>query len=163
MAALPETGLPALPVNDHINHHIELHKGHNLWTDSGTVGAGGIGLCITRITAGTDTETSLQVRQRHYVLPEQVMTVTHSAAGTLTFTVAGRHRAVKINASANISGLSVTGLDFSGAEYADINCLLVATGNITVDMSAGAIVVGSPPTSMSIGDSVPFQIQRWNF
>jgi hypothetical protein len=160
--SLPEVALSGLPVGDHVTHHIEVHKMHNLWHDLGT-DVSHVGDTLTRIATGTDIETAVQVRQRHAVLAEQVMTVTHAAAGALTFTVSARHRAVKINAGANIAGLAVTGLDAASTYYNDLHCLLVATANITVDLTSGAIVVGAAPASMTAGQSVPFTIQRWGF
>lgn len=156
-SSLPTTGLTGTPVADHQDHHLSLHEIHNHLVSAGIAGD-----IVMRIGSGTASG-SFARRQRHYVLPEQTMTVTHSSSGSLTFAVTGQTRAVKVNASANVTGITVTGMDLLGVQFSEIDVLLVATANITVDLSSGSLVYGTAPASMTAGQSVPFTVQRWNF
>ncbi len=155
MPTLPQTGLSTLALNDHITHHEGLHELNNAFMASAAIGS-----VLVRDGTGAAPSAWSQ-RQPHFTYPSQCKTVTHSAAGTLAFSVDPQTRAVRINAGANITDITVSNLSVLGP-FGCVWVRLVATAAITVAFSS-VIVVGSAPASLSAGQSTVFAYQNWDF
>lgn len=155
---LPETGLGALTAQDHEDHHLTLHDLMNrLLVDADKPGD-----TLMKTTAGT-TPASIGAAQPHFCYSNQVKTVNHTVAGALTIAADRDTRAIKIVASANITSLTVNGLELVGDGFSQIWVRVEAGAAITVDLSgANYDVVGTAPTSLANGEAVQFLVQRWN-
>jgi hypothetical protein len=152
---LPTTGLTGSPVNDHITHHEGLHDFNNK-----LVAAGSVGQVPVKDTASSSVA-SIVMRQPHYSYAEHTKTVTHATSGVLSFAVDASTRVVKVNASANITDITVAGMANLGV-WGMVWVQLNATAAITIAFSS-ATVVGGSPSSMAAGQSTVFAYQTWNF
>lgn len=153
MPVLPETGLTGSPVNNHINHHETLHALNNRFNVAGT----GYSSVLMKDTSAS----GWSPYPISYCFAENTKTVAHSSSGILTFSVTSFIRVVRVNAGANITGLNVTGMDSYGP-FGQIWIRLVATANITVNLS-NVNVIGGAPTALANGESTVFQLHYWNF
>jgi hypothetical protein len=153
---LPTTGLTGASVNDHITHHEGLHDLNNLLVNTATIGS-----VIVRDSTSAAVS-ALAARQPHFTYPSQCLTFNHTAAGTLAFTVDASTRAVRVNASANITDITVSGMTNLGVPWGCVWVRLVATATITLTFSS-VVVVGSSPATLNAGQSTVFAYQNWNF
>lgn len=155
MGQIPANNLETLNDTDHIAHHEQLHQEHNLIAaPSSRIG--------DVVMADSDGATGdLIARQPHYNASSQHATVDHTSSGPLTFTAERHWKSVQINASADITGATITGMDTLGPAFAELSCRLTASAAINVDLSAAGIVQGAAPTALASGEQVTFRIERW--
>ena len=155
---LPETDLGPLTANDHEAHHVTIHDVLNrLLVDADKVGD-----TLMKTASGTGAGT-VGAAQPHYVWPNQVVEVTHSVAGALALAAARDTRAIKVTASANITSLTVGGLELIGDGFSTVWVQIEATAAITLALvSASFTIVGTAPTALANGETAQFIVQRWN-
>ncbi len=158
MPTLPESGLDALNVADHVLHHELIADTLNKILDDALA----VGDALVKTSAGTGVATVGAI-QPHYTHPNQVKTVAHSTAGALILAVTRDTKAMKVNASADITSLSVTGMELLGLTHGSIRVLIEATASIAVSFTAGSLVViNPPPSTLASGQSARFELERWN-
>lgn len=155
MPTLPTTGLTGGAVNDHITHHEGLHDLNNLLVASAPIGS-----VIVRDSTSVAVS-AMSARQPHFTYAAQCKTFTHSSAGTLAFTVDAQTRAVRVNASANITDITISGMSTLGP-WGCVWVRLVANATITLAFSS-VVVVGSSPATLNSGQSTVFAYQNWDF
>ncbi len=156
---LPEVDLGTMTIQDHEDHHNTIHDVLNrLFDDTDLVGEV---LCKTSSGTGTGT---IGTAQAHYTFPDQVKDYTHSVAGTLAIAASRQTKAIKVSASANISGMTIGGMELIGQGFSEVWVQIEATAAITVDLAAASnvSVIGTPVTSLAIGETVEFIVQRWD-
>ena len=154
MPQLPVSGLGGAPVNDHIVHHEALHAFYNLSEIPGTA----TGSVLMRTDVG-----DWNVHQPFQTFAAHTLVHSHSVAGVATIPVGFTIKAIRINASANITGLSIPG--FNTANYGPWGSIwvrVVASTAITLAFT-GSNVVGSPVAALGTGQSTVFEVQWWDF
>lgn len=148
MPYFPVSGLESLDVTAHKGHHSDIHDILNIPIDAGEIGA-----TLVKVGSGA-TPAALGGIHPHYNLPNHRKAHTHSAAGVLSFAVDSGTRVVDVTASANITGLSVAGMELLGGPYGRIIVRLSATASITVDLSGVGEVTATYPSSMASGQTI---------
>lgn len=156
--SLPEVGLGPLTAEDHEQHHVTIHDILNrLQVDSTTPGD-----MLMKTAAGTGANT-VGTAQPQYHWPNQVQAVTHSVAGALAIAAARDTRAIKVTASANITSMTVGGLELVGDGFSQVWVRIEATAAITLALTSASFeIVGTAPTALANGEAVQFLVQRWN-
>ncbi len=155
--SLPEVGLGPLTAEDHEQHHVTIHGGINPLFESTTPGD-----MLMKTVAGTGVN-SIGVGQPHYTWPNQVKAYTHDTAGTLAIAASSDTKSIKVTASANITALTVGGLELVGDGFSQVWVRIEATAAITLSLpSASFEIVGTAPTALAAGEAVQFLVQRWN-
>ncbi len=156
--SLPEVGLEGMTVEQHKTQHVTIHDVLNrLKEDSTTPGD-----MLMKVAAGTGVNT-IGVGQPHYTWPNQVKDYTHDTAGTLAIAASSDTKAIEVTASANITALTVGGLELVGDGFSQVWVRIEATAAITLSLpSASFEIVGTAPTSLAAGEAVQFLVQRWN-
>ena len=132
-----------------------LHDLNNL-----LVGTAPIGSVIVRDSTSVAVS-AMSARQPHFTYAAQTKTFNHSSAGTLAFTVDAQTRAVRVNASANITDITISGMGTLGP-WGCVWVRLVASATITFAFSS-VVVVGSSPATLTAGQSTVFAYQNWDF
>jgi hypothetical protein len=155
LPTLPETDLDTTHDDDHIDHHGLIHAIANRLLD-----ATGAGDALTK-TAATETLASLTAIQPHYVLSAQTLDHAHTVAGAVGVTITAATRVVRVTASANITGLTITGHDLIGLTHSELRILIEATASINVDLSGVDHIIGTVPATMVNGDRFSLRLQRW--
>lgn len=157
MSDLPIT-FEGLNAADHRDHHLILHGLFNTLIESTAIGD-----VLGKVSPGSDS-TAIGNFQPHFVFDNQVDVHTHSTNGVAALAVQRDSRALLVDASANITGVTVAGLELLGNEFASVIVRLAASVAITVNwsVSGGVVTRGIVPTSMAPGDYVIFELQRWN-
>lgn len=156
---LPEVDLGLLDVQDHKEHHATMH---DLWNKL-LVDATLEGEVLMKTSPGTGAAT-VGTAQPHFTFASQIRTFTHSSPGPLAISATRQTRAIRVNASADITGLSLTGLELVGDGFSQVWVRILATSaSLSLDLSSGIVeVVGSPPTTLSLGEAARFIVQRWD-
>lgn len=154
MPQLPTSGLTGTPVNDHISHHEALHAFYNVSETAGSP----VGSVIMRNSAGQWT-----IHMPFRTFPTSTFVHNHSTAGVATMTIGSTIKAIRINASANITGITVNGFTLNNyGEFGSIWVRVIATSTIQFSLS-NVNVVGDAPATLTAGQSTVFQLQRWDF
>lgn len=156
--SLPEANLGALTAQDHEDHHLVVHDVLNrLLVDADTPGD-----TLMKVATGA-TPASVGAAQPHYCWPNQVKSYTHSTAGGLVIAANRDTRAIKVVATANITSLTVNGLELVGDGFSQVWVRIEAGAAISTTLTSGnLVVVGAAPTSLAAGEVVQFLVQRWN-
>ncbi len=155
MPTLPTSGLAGTAVNDHIAHHEGLHDLNNKLVNSAAVGT------VLMRDSTSAAVSALTPKMPFFTYPSQCQTVSHASAGPLSFTVTAATKAVRVNAAANITDITVAGMADLGP-WGLVWVRLVASASITLAFSS-AIVVGGAPATLAAGQSTVFCYQSWDF
>ena len=154
---LPEADLGALTAQQHEDHHLVIHPMLNeLLVDADLVGD-----VLGKVSSGTGLAT-VGTFQPHFTHANQIEDVTHSSSGVLTLAAQRDTRVFRVTASANITGLASTGMEFIGDGFSMVWVRIRAIAAITIDLSGSVEAIGSPPASLESGETYAFPMQRWD-
>ncbi len=151
-SALPEGDLDSTDSN--IEAHQTIHSALNLIGESTSIAGDMLDVIVADEAAGN----TLGVSAPSDVKSAQIQTVTHDSSGALTIPLKAETKAVVVEASAPISGLTITNGSSHG-DMIDLPVLLKAVGvSVSVDLGSASLYGNPIPSVIAAGDSFPTRV-----